>query len=139
MRRCGGLRRLLLVPGGSSAPFSIQTPASVFFCCSVFFLFSHFCLFFVLSSLFLLFSSSLLCFFSLFVSIFNYLIPSPKIFPPLCSSQNVPPSLSIVRPPKNSSFVPPDFSPPLLGLLSGVFIEHGKWELPYLCPIMETG
>jgi len=96
---------------------------------------SFFCSFFFVSSFFFFLS---LFFFSLFVSIFNYLIPSPKIFPPLYSSQNVPPSLYVVRPPKNSSFVPPDFSPPLLGLLSGVFIEHGKWELPYLCPIMET-
>jgi hypothetical protein len=58
------------------------------------------------------FPSLFFLFVSLFVSVFNYLIPSPKIFPPLCSSQNVPPSLSVVRPPKNSSFVPPNFSPP---------------------------
>jgi hypothetical protein len=76
------------------------------------FLFFPLCFFFFFPCFFL--SSSLLCFFlfvSLFVSVFNYLIPSPKIFPPLCSSQNAPPSLSVVRPPKNSSFVPPDFSP----------------------------
>jgi len=92
LQRCGGLRRLLLVLSGGSAPFSIQTPASVFFSCSVFFLFSHFCLFFVLSSLFLLFSSSFLCFFFLCLSLFStilFLLPksSPlsihlKMFPP---------------------------------------------------------
>jgi hypothetical protein len=111
---------LLLVLSGGSGPFSIQTPASVFFCCSVFFLFSHFCFFFCyflfVSSVFLFPVSFFLfpfsVFFSLFVSVFNYLIPSPKIFPALCSSQNVPPSLSVVRPLKNSLFVPPDFSPP---------------------------
>ena len=119
-RRCYGLRRLLLVLGGDSA-LSLYRHQPLFFSIVLFsFSLSFMSFVSVFSSLFLFFfhvSFFLLPFFvfflfvSLFFSVFNYLIPSPKIFPPLYSSQNAPPSLFVVRPPKNSSFVPPDFSP----------------------------
>ena len=130
-------------------PFSIQTPTSVFFYCSVFFLsliyVFCFCFFLSVSFFFPCFflSSSLLCFFFclfLCLSLFStILFLLPKSSPLSIHLKMLPPHYLSFVPLKTHHLFLQIFLPSLLDLLSGVFIEQEKRELPYLYPIMETG
>jgi len=147
-RRCYGLRRLLLVLGGDSA-LSLYRHQPLFFSIVLFsFSLSFMSFVSVFSSLFLFFSMFLsfffpsLFFFCLFLclSLFStILFLLPKSSPLSVHLKMLPPHYLSFVPLKTHHLFLQIFLPSLLDLLSGVFIEQGKRELPYLYPIMETG